>query len=98
MKEGSGAGSVLVTNGSGCGSGRPKNIRIPNTDHNYKYSRNPVLRSSILNINDMSRGIGESPHSVDADKGALLMSDPDPDPGLKWTLKLATPSEHVYKF
>jgi hypothetical protein len=24
----SGAGSVLVTNGSGCGSGRPKNIRI----------------------------------------------------------------------
>jgi hypothetical protein len=26
--EGSGAGSVLVTNGSGCGSGRPKNIRI----------------------------------------------------------------------
>jgi hypothetical protein len=26
--EGSGAGSVLVTNGSGCGSVRPKNIRI----------------------------------------------------------------------
>jgi hypothetical protein len=24
----SGAGSVLVTKGSGCGSGRPKNIRI----------------------------------------------------------------------
>jgi hypothetical protein len=24
MMEGSGAGSVLVTNGSGCGSGRPK--------------------------------------------------------------------------
>ncbi len=33
MMEGSGAGSVLVTNGSGCGSGSPKNIRIwiPNT-------------------------------------------------------------------
>ncbi len=28
MMKGSGAGSVLVTNGSGCGSGRPKNIRI----------------------------------------------------------------------
>jgi hypothetical protein len=28
MMEGSGAGSVLLTNGSGCGSGRPKNIRI----------------------------------------------------------------------
>jgi hypothetical protein len=28
MMEGSGAGSVLVTNGSGCGSGRSKNIRI----------------------------------------------------------------------
>jgi hypothetical protein len=26
MMEGSGAGSVLVTNGSGCGSGRPQNI------------------------------------------------------------------------
>jgi hypothetical protein len=25
---GSGAGTVLVTNGSGCGSGRPKNIRM----------------------------------------------------------------------
>ncbi len=33
MMEGSGAGSILVTNGSGCGSGRPENIRIriPNT-------------------------------------------------------------------
>ncbi len=28
MMEGSGAGSVLVTHGSGCGSGRAKNIRI----------------------------------------------------------------------
>jgi hypothetical protein len=28
MMEGSGARSVLVTNGSGCGSGRPNNIRI----------------------------------------------------------------------
>ncbi len=28
MMKGSGAGYVLVTNGSGCGSGRPKNIRI----------------------------------------------------------------------
>jgi hypothetical protein len=28
MMEGSGAGSVLVTIGSGCGSGRLKNIRI----------------------------------------------------------------------
>jgi hypothetical protein len=26
-----GSGSVLVTNGSGCGSGRPKSIRIHNT-------------------------------------------------------------------
>ncbi len=37
MMEGSGAGSGLVTNGSECGSGRPKNIRIviriPNTAH-----------------------------------------------------------------
>jgi hypothetical protein len=28
MLEGSGAGSVLVTNGSGCGYERPKNLRI----------------------------------------------------------------------
>ncbi len=28
---GTGSGSVLVTNGSRCGSGRPKNIRIHNT-------------------------------------------------------------------
>jgi hypothetical protein len=28
MMEGSGDGSVLVTNGSGCGSVKPKNIRI----------------------------------------------------------------------
>jgi|688.fasta_scaffold270925_2 hypothetical protein len=41
MTEGSGSGceSVLVSNGSGCGSGRPKNIRfirirIHNTGHN----------------------------------------------------------------
>jgi hypothetical protein len=27
-RRGPGSGSVLVTNGSGCGSGRPKNIRI----------------------------------------------------------------------
>ncbi len=33
MMEGSGAGSVpvILTNGSGSGSGRPKNIWIPNT-------------------------------------------------------------------
>ncbi len=32
-RSGAGSGTVLVTNGSGCGSGRPKNIRIriPNT-------------------------------------------------------------------
>jgi hypothetical protein len=28
MMEGYGDGSVLVNNGPGCGSGRPKNIRI----------------------------------------------------------------------
>ncbi len=28
MIEGSGSGSIYLTNGSGCGSGRPKSIRI----------------------------------------------------------------------
>ncbi len=41
MMERSGAGSVLVTNGSGCGSGRPKNIqilRIRDPQHCYTLS------------------------------------------------------------
>jgi hypothetical protein len=42
MMEGSGARSVLVTNGSGCGSGRPKDIRIriPNT-HCHQVNNEP---------------------------------------------------------
>jgi hypothetical protein len=41
---GSGAGSLLVTNGSGCGSGRPKNIRI--RIHNTTFS-DPILKRKI---------------------------------------------------
>ncbi len=50
MKEGSGAGSgvgsVLVTNGSGCGSGRPKNIGTdltdPDTQHWLDHYAHPI--------------------------------------------------------
>jgi hypothetical protein len=40
---GSGYGSVSLTNGSGCGSGRPKNIWIRNTDANYYLAVTPIL-------------------------------------------------------
>ncbi len=107
--EGSGAGSILVTNESGCGSGRLNNIQIPNTDHNYKYS-NPVPRSSVLYINDMSKGNGENPHSVDADTELCwcwirirIQAFEDQDlikiqDDILTMRKLATPPKHAYKF
>ncbi len=52
MIEGSGAESVLVTNGSGCGSGRPKNIsiriRIPNTASLYSLLLLWLIDSLVL--------------------------------------------------
>ncbi len=42
MMEGSGAWSILVTNGSGCGSGRPKTVRIYGSG-----SWSPTLLGSI---------------------------------------------------
>jgi hypothetical protein len=50
MVERTGAGSVLVTNGSGCGSGRPKNIRIliPKTAGNLIAPRHCPVNVSVL--------------------------------------------------
>ncbi len=58
--EGSGAGSVLVTNGSGCGSGRPKNkrIRIPNTDSQYRYRA--TVPTSFKDLEFALKGIDRS--------------------------------------
>ncbi len=49
-----GSGSVLVTNGSGCGSGRPKNTRIHNTGNyhqrkNFNTHRPLACRGGVLN-------------------------------------------------
>ncbi len=46
MVKGAGAGSVLVTDGSGCGSERPKNIRI------RMRVRIPNTRSLIFNVRE----------------------------------------------
>ncbi len=49
------SGSISLTNGSGCGSGRPKStwilrIRIRNTVHNYYVNRNMAAKSTELKI------------------------------------------------
>jgi hypothetical protein len=48
--EGYGAGSELVSNGSGCGSGRPKNIRIriPKTAGNKPFLLGKELKNCCI--------------------------------------------------
>jgi hypothetical protein len=55
MTEGSGSGSVLVTNVSGCGSGRPKNIRIHNTE-----GKNEILWNSMYTALELDLLVDES--------------------------------------
>ncbi len=47
---GNGAGSVLVTNGSVCGSGRPKNIRI--RVHSTSDEWNQVIEKTLMCVQD----------------------------------------------
>jgi hypothetical protein len=77
MIEGSGSGSVSLTNGSGFGSGRPKTCGSGRPDPKHWFP--PKKATSMIKIKKKTSSAAADPYYLNSDPNQGFLVNPNPD-------------------